>query len=71
MRVISCFLLIFISLHAAPAGAASATGKKYFDMPVKEWLGLSEGEKIEGTRELLSLNNTEVSRGRSNRLPPA
>jgi hypothetical protein len=61
MRAISCFLFIFISFQAALAGAASAPGKKYFDMPVKEWLGLSEAEKVEGTRELLSLNNGEVS----------
>lgn len=62
MRAISCILLIFIAFQAAPAGAASATAKKYFDMPVKEWLGLTGDEKVEGARELLSLNNREVSR---------
>jgi hypothetical protein len=62
MRVISCFLIIFISFQAALAGAASATGKKYFDMPVKEWLLLSGEEKVEGARELLALHNKKVSR---------
>lgn len=63
MRVISGFLLIFLFFQAATAEAASATGRKYFDMPVKVWLGLSEGEKAEGTRELLSLHNGEVTQG--------
>ena len=62
MRVTSCFLLIFIFFHAS-ADAAPAIGRKYFDMPVKVWLGLSEGEKTDGTRELLSLHNGEVTRG--------
>ncbi len=63
MRIISCFLFIFISFQTTPSGAASASARKYFDMPVREWLGLSEGEKVEGTRELLSMNNKELSQG--------
>ena len=62
MRLISCLLLIFMSFQATPAGAASAAAKKYFDMPVKEWLGLPVDERVEGARELLYLNNGEVSR---------
>ena len=62
MRVILYSLLVALSFQPAPAAAASATAKKFFDMPVKEWLGLSEREKLEGTSELLSLNNREVSR---------
>ncbi len=61
MRVLCCSLLIFFSFQAAPVGAASASAKKYFDMPVREWLGLSEGEKAEGASELLSLHGTSVS----------
>jgi hypothetical protein len=60
-RLFSCFLIIFASLHAGPAGAASAAGKRYFDMPVREWLGLSAGEKADGIRMLLSLQSREVS----------
>lgn len=62
MRIISCILLLFIAFQTAPTGAASATAKKYFDMPVTEWLGLSGDEKVEGAKELLSLNNRDVSR---------
>lgn len=61
MRVIFYSLLIFVTFQAAPAAATSATGKKYFDMPVKEWLGLPEGEKVAGTRELLSLHDMGIS----------
>ena len=61
LRVISCVLLIFFSVQAAPASAASASAKRYFDMPVREWLGLSESEKADGARELLSLQGKGVS----------
>jgi hypothetical protein len=60
---ISCFLLISLSIQIALANAASAAGNKYFEMPVREWLGLSEGEKGEGIRALLALNNRTVSQG--------
>lgn len=61
MRFISCSLLIFLAMQAAWSDAAFAAANKYFEMPVREWLGLSEGEKGEGIRALLAVNNREVS----------
>lgn len=61
LNICSCFLLIIISFQAAVSEAASATAKRYFDMPVREWLTLSGSDKMAGTIELLSLNNREVS----------
>lgn len=60
MRFMTLVLLILVTFHGA-AGAASLAGKKYFDMPVAEWLKLSEGEQVESSLELLSLNR-QVSR---------
>lgn len=63
MPLISFMLLVFISVPAALPGAAAAAVNKYFEMPVKEWLGLAAGEKGEGIRQLLALNKREVSPG--------
>lgn len=61
MRFILLILLILIPFNITVAGA-SPSGKKYFDMPVTEWLALPESEQVESAQALLSVNRQDLTR---------